>query len=125
MRQRGTVSPSNGIPRKCGAFFWQQSVNALFSGAKTMFVAMFDEVDEGTAMMKMVSRAEDLPAGSNLLALDVDGCSLESDFYLRMTGALNNTLRTGGALSRDLPIQLRVGESLNGLDFTMGLPNPS
>jgi hypothetical protein len=43
---------------------------------------MFDEVDEGTALLKIVPHAKELLAGSNFVALDADGCDLPSDWYL-------------------------------------------
>ena len=43
----------NQIPRRGGRFFWRQVEQALASGATTLYRAMFDEVDEGTAMFKI------------------------------------------------------------------------
>jgi hypothetical protein len=49
----GGTTPLNQIPRQSGRFLWHQLDNAL-SVAKVnmMFGAMFDEVDEGTAMVR-------------------------------------------------------------------------
>ena len=49
----------NQIPRRCGRFLWRQVSNALGAGASMLFGAMFDEVDEGTAMFKVQPSAAD------------------------------------------------------------------
>ena len=59
------------------------------AGAQMLYSAMFDEVDEGTALFKVLPRHQDLPQGTTLLALDADGCSLESDYYLKMAGRIS------------------------------------
>jgi len=97
-------SPTNQIPRRCGEFYWRQAYNAIRSGARTIFVAMFDEVDEGTAMFKLVASQEQLPAGGYLVSLDVDGCALPSDWYLRLGGETGKMLRGEIPLSAQLPI---------------------
>jgi hypothetical protein len=81
------VSKFNQIPRNGGTFFWHQfaklkSINPLF-----LYVAMYDEVDESTAMFKAASKASDLPADGLFLYLNVDGDSLPTDWYLRLGGA--------------------------------------
>ncbi|MEJ0081903.1 MAG: hypothetical protein WDM78_13365 [Puia sp.] len=40
------------IPRQGGRFYWQLITTALKSGAPMLYVAMFDEVNEGTAIFK-------------------------------------------------------------------------
>ena len=51
-RNRGESWPLNQIPRRGGRFLWHQGCNLVDAGAKSIFVAMFDEVDEGTAIFK-------------------------------------------------------------------------
>ena len=50
-----------------------------------LYGAMFDEVDEGTAMFKLRrdSRRR-APAGVPIVTLDADGEALPSDWYLRL-----------------------------------------
>ena len=48
------------IPRCGGRFFWSQIVAAKRAGAEMLYVAMFDEVDEGTAIFKCTN---DPPTG--------------------------------------------------------------
>jgi hypothetical protein len=75
---------------------------------------MFDEVDEGTALYKVVSDRADLPveARDSLLYLNYDAASLPtnlknlpSDWYLRLTGEATRMLRREIPLSATIPIQ--------------------
>jgi hypothetical protein len=84
---------ANQIPRRGGAFYWHQVGNAVGVGATMLKTAMFDEVDEGTAMFKLAPTAKQLPTGAPLVPLDADGRSLSSDFYLRLGGAATALLR--------------------------------
>jgi hypothetical protein len=95
---------ANEIPRRGGAFYWRQVWNAVGAGATMLKTAMFDEVDEGTAMFKLAPTAADLPTGASLVPLDADGYALPSDFYLRLGGAATALLRGDLALSRALPV---------------------
>ena len=121
MSNRGSSSPSNSIARACGSFLWTQAINAISSGATQIQIAMFDEIDEGTAMYKLVPATKYFSAGSNLIGLDVDGCTLNSDYYLRLGSAVGSALRKEIPVQRTLPIPLQPGESIGGLDFTRGL----
>ncbi len=75
------------------------------AGSKIIFVAMFDEVDEGTAMFKLAPTKAQLPLGAKLVPLDIDGCALPSDWYLRLGGATGKLLRGEIKLTPDIPIK--------------------
>jgi hypothetical protein len=75
----------NEIPRLGGNFLWKQAYNAKAAHAKFVKIAMFDEVNEGTAIFKAVSRRQDAPTPGYWLTLDADGQDLPSDWYLRIT----------------------------------------
>ena len=77
-------APSNPIPRRGGRFFWHQIEQALQAGATMVYAAMFDEVDEGTAMFKLAATRDSVPAGVPLVTLDADGDQLPSDWYLQL-----------------------------------------
>jgi hypothetical protein len=98
-------SPLNQIPRLCGQFYWHQVYNAISSGAPALFVAMFDEMDEGTAMFKLAANQQQLPVGAKLVALDADGCSLPGDWYLKLGGETGRMLRGQIPLSPQIPVQ--------------------
>jgi hypothetical protein len=78
----------NQIPRLRGEFLWRQAYNAKVAGARVLKIAMFDEVDEGTAIFKVVSRREQAPEQGYWLTLDADGAELPSDWYLRLAGEI-------------------------------------
>ena len=78
----------NQIPRLRGEFLWRQAYNAKMAGAKVLKIAMFDEVDEGTAIFKVVSHRKEAPDQGHWLALDADGADLPSDWYLRLAGEI-------------------------------------
>jgi hypothetical protein len=101
--QRGS-SPVNALPRRGGRFYWKQVHNIVAAGGRVLFTAMFDEVDEGTAMLKIAPTAADTPADGAWLSLDADGESLSSDFYLRLGGAAGRMLRGEIPLTDEVPI---------------------
>ena len=70
-------SPLDQIPRRKGAFFWHQIESVRRYGMDCIYVAMFDEVDEGTAIFKV---SNDPPVGD---FVTYDG--LPSDHYLELT----------------------------------------
>lgn len=99
------AGPLNQIPRRGGRFYWRQGYNAIDAGCTTIFVAMFDEVDEGTAIYKLTARKADLPVPGEFVSLDADGESLRSDWYLRLTGELTRMLRGALPMTSRIPIQ--------------------
>jgi hypothetical protein len=73
---------SDQIPRLHGQFLWSQFLQAKRANVSMVYVAMFDEVDEGTAIFKCVN---DVPVGQKSKFVTFEG--LPSDFYLKMVGA--------------------------------------
>jgi hypothetical protein len=78
----------NQIPRNGGRFLWRQAANARQAGAAMLKIAMFDEVNEGTAVFKVAAKREDAPEQGFWLTLDADGEDLPSDWYLRLAGRI-------------------------------------
>ncbi len=76
------------IPRQKGDFLWSQFVAAKRSGAEMIYVAMFDEVDEATAIFKCTN---DPPVGEGVRFLTYEG--LPSDHYLKLVGHGGKVLR--------------------------------
>jgi hypothetical protein len=76
----------NRIPRNGGRFLWTQARNAHQAGARMLKIAMFDEVNESTAVFKVAARRSDAPDQGFWLTLDADGESLPSDWYLKLSG---------------------------------------
>lgn len=77
------------IPRNHGSFFKKQLDNAINNGAKMIYVAMFDEIDEGTAIFKCASEVPVPCDGSEFKAIEA---SSESDLYLRLAGEASKKL---------------------------------
>jgi hypothetical protein len=81
-------SEKNRIPRNRGEFLWRQAYNAKIAGATVLKIAMFDEVNEGTAIFKVASKRSDAPDQGFWLTLDADGAELPSDWYLQLAGEI-------------------------------------
>ena len=85
------------IPRLGGRFYWDQITTMISAGAGMLYVAMFDEIDEGTAIMKVTNT----PPNSNK-AHFVNNDGMPSDHYLWLTGLGAKMLR------KEMPIQLEM-----------------
>jgi hypothetical protein len=95
----------NQIPRLGGNFYWRQAYNAVSAGCTMLYGAMFDEMNEGTAMLKMVPNAAGLPVGASLVPLNSDGYNnLPSDWYLRLADQASRMLRHDIPLQSTIPI---------------------
>lgn len=79
-------SELNLIPRNGGDFMWSQLYHWRKAGTNLLYIAMFDEVDEGTAIFKLSVKEELETSPELFLTLDVDGFDLRSDHYLWMAG---------------------------------------
>lgn len=93
----------NQIPRNKGEFLWRQAYNAKAAGAQLLKIAMFDEVDESTAMFKLAQRRADAPDQGYWLTLDADGFTLPSDWYLRLAGEITRVFHGQTPPSAALP----------------------
>ncbi|NEW81897.1 MAG: xylosidase [Mariniphaga sp.] len=94
------VKPSGSIPRQGGRFYWQQISTAINSGATMLYIAMFDEVNEGTAIFKC---SDNPPVSDVAKFINMDG--KPSDLYLWLTGEAGKMLRKEKPLSLKMPIQ--------------------
>ena len=78
---------TNVISRAGGDFYWRQFYKQKTLGINTVFVGMFDEVDEATAIYKVTA---DSPPGVNNM---VNYGAQPSDFYLKLTGMATKMMR--------------------------------
>lgn len=83
------------IHRNKGSFLWRQLSGAISAGAEMIYVAMFDEIDEATAIFKC---AKNVPVGESEFQPIEDG--LESDHYLWLVG------QAGRMLRKEIPLEL-------------------
>ncbi|RVU00142.1 xylosidase [Mucilaginibacter limnophilus] len=93
------------IPRLKGDFLWQQISGAKAVGAKSLYVAMFDEIDEGTAIFK-TALEKNTPlngdAGLRFVGIEND---LTSDYYLWLTGQGAKWFHGEPGYSRSKPVR--------------------
>jgi hypothetical protein len=92
------IKPAGSIPRQGGRFYWQQMSTALLAGADMIYVAMFDEVNEGTAIFKCTDNP---PVSSVAKFVGMDG--QPSDTYLWLTGEAGKMLRKEKPLILTIP----------------------
>jgi hypothetical protein len=85
------------IPRQGGQFLWDQIYKWKGLGAGMMFVAMFDEVDEGTAIFKV---SPNHPVTDHW----VDYGSYPTDWYLKLVSEGSKMLRGDIALTSSIPV---------------------
>ncbi|MBK7927668.1 MAG: hypothetical protein IPJ98_09275 [Bryobacterales bacterium] len=104
-------APKNAIPRHRGEFLWRQAYNAKVSGATVLKIAMFDEVNESTAMFKIAARRQDAPDQGYWLTLDADGAALPSDWYLRLAGEITRMFH--GEIPPDPKLPAKPGPPWN------------
>ncbi|THG96540.1 hypothetical protein EW026_g5308 [Hermanssonia centrifuga] len=74
-------------------------------GIRTMYGAMWDEYDEGTAYMPIVSKKRQVPVHDkyNFMALDEDGFDLPPDWYMRIAGFAGESLRGDRMMHETFP----------------------
>ncbi len=104
--ENALIYPLNQIPREKGRFYWSEISGAIDAKAKMLYVAMFDEMDEGTAIFKCSNNP---PAGVALC--DYEG--LPTDHYLWLTGKAGQMLRGEIPFSTRLPVREKSEPSLD------------
>lgn len=88
----------NAIPRLGGDFFWSQVYGASQTGCAMLYVAMFDEVDEGTAVFKFDSNPP-ISETEKFLTLEESA----GDHYLRLVGEAAKGFRGERQIERRMP----------------------
>lgn len=101
------IKPVGSIPRQGGRFYWQMMSTAISVGAPMLYVAMFDEVNEGTAIFKVTDNP---PVSSDPLTAFEHLDGKLSDWYLWLTGRAGMMLRHEVPLSFDLPARDNLGK---------------
>lgn len=78
----------NMIPRNAGQFMWDQFYSLKQNlGSTSVYIAMFDEYDEGTAIAKNATDYFEIPKDRFYITSSIDGYWLSSDFQLRVCEA--------------------------------------
>jgi hypothetical protein len=94
---KGKEAAAATIPRLGGEFYWRQFATAAELGIDKAYVAMFDEVDEATAIFKVTNAP---PRQARFATYE----GLPSDWYLRLTGEGARVIR--GERKARLPLPL-------------------
>jgi hypothetical protein len=123
--------PGHGTPRAGGDFYWERLYNAVNLGADQVFLGMFDEYDEGTAIMPM---SDNHPLPHTEWGSYIDNEGLDPFWYLQLSGAARDMLNGLRPLSSSMPGQLTVAPGACGgddatvhlgtADRTSGLDHP-
>jgi hypothetical protein len=95
---KGKDAAKADIPRLGGEFYWRQFAAAADLDVEMAYVAMFDEVDEGTAIFKVSNTP---PTQAKFVTYD----GLPSDWYLRLTAEGAKVIRGERKSQMALPIK--------------------
>ncbi len=106
----------NKRPRRGGNFFWTQATRVISGNAKSIYIAMFDEIDESTAMYKLAENDHQTPDQGYWLALDADGYDLPSDWYLRCAK------QATGVVRGNIDNRTSLGTPPDGIDVFAAVP---
>lgn len=85
------------VPRRGGRFYWEQFQELARLKVDSAYIAMFDEVDEGTAIFKLSPTP---PTQARFVGTE----GLPADWYLRLTAEGVKTLRGSREPSAEIPI---------------------
>ncbi|NLX12546.1 MAG: xylosidase/arabinosidase, partial [Phycisphaerales bacterium] len=88
---------TSNFSRRNGSHLWDQVYSTKLAGATMLFLAMFDEVDESTAIFKV---SEVHPVTDHWVTYE----GLPGDWYLRLAGAAQRMLNGAIPLSSTIPI---------------------
>jgi len=89
---------STMLSRNGGRFFWEQFHELAKLGVDSVYIAMFDEVDEGTAIFKVTNAP---PTQAHFVGYE----GLPSDWYLRLAGEGAKMIRKQRPASAEIPIK--------------------
>jgi hypothetical protein len=94
----GEKTAKDNLPRLGGEFYWRQFSIAVDLGIDMAYVAMFDEVDEATAIFKVTNTP---PKPGRFVTYD----GLPTDWYLRLTGEGTRLIRGERKNQKAIPIK--------------------
>lgn len=96
--KRSPEAPFDAIPRRGGTFLTNQAEAARKAGSNMLYLAMFDEVDEGTAIFKLSNN----PPTTGPLRFLAEP-NLPSDHYLKLAGEIAAGLKKAADRRIDTP----------------------
>ncbi len=99
----------NQIPRDKGNFLWRQARNIRSLNIPSMYIAMFDEYDEATALLPAADSYFSVPTDQYFLTTSADGTYISSDFYLRLAGEATQLIKNQIPLSSSFSTPFSTG----------------
>jgi hypothetical protein len=105
----GEKADLNAIPHLKGQFLWRQFHNAIAEEVATIYVAMFDEMDEGTCIFKVTDNP---PVGDSPF-LDYE--ELPSDYYLWLTGRAGDAPKRNSVKSLKTRLSGKRNKKMNAI----------
>ncbi len=95
----------NHYPRYAGDFLWKQAyILKRDYNVESVYFAMWDEYDEGTAIMKGAADYFEIPTDQYFLTWATDGWWLSNDYYLRAAGAIIDMMQGKAPLRANIDI---------------------
>jgi len=120
-----TIFPYQYVARRSGDYYWGRIYNAINCGADQIFLGMFDEYDEATAIMPMSDNHPDIyveVGGTNQWGHYIDNEGLDPFWHLRLSGAAHEILDGLRPLSADKPLESELTPvAYGGADATIYL----
>ncbi|VGO12799.1 hypothetical protein PDESU_01353 [Pontiella desulfatans] len=104
-----TVYPYQHTARDGGQFYWDRLYNAVAVGADQIFLGMFDEYDEGTAIMPMQDNHPNIYSeGTNTWGHYIDNEGRDPFWYLQLSEAAREMLNGQRPVSATLPLESEI-----------------
>lgn len=105
--------------RERGTFYWEKLIAGINSGADQLFLGMFDEYDEATAVMPM---SNNHPAVHTAWGHYIDNAGREPFWWLRLSGHANEMLDGARPFTATEPTEAQVHRAgYTGPDATLFL----
>ncbi|MDR1120342.1 MAG: T9SS type A sorting domain-containing protein [Dysgonamonadaceae bacterium] len=102
--KQGDGNPYNDYPRESGNFLWKQVAAAKTKGADKLYIAMFDEMDEGTCIFKCET-VDHTPLNGDGMFVGYEN-DLGSDYYLWLSGQATNWIHGQTGYSAAKPVRV-------------------
>jgi len=118
-------APWGDNPRLHGDLLWEQFKNINSLGLNTAYIAMWDEVSEGTQLIKSAEDSSMAPTRGWFQTLDADRIHISSDFYLKLAGAGGAMLKGYTAPQSTLSVPFMSAPALWSTGFEGADPQSS
>jgi hypothetical protein len=100
----GDNNPYDDYPRESGNFLWKQVAANKNAGAGSLYVAMFDEMDEGTCIFKCKTTSR-VPLNGSGRFIGYDD-AWGSDYYLWLTGQATQWIHGASGYGSTKPVRV-------------------